>query len=332
MNYFIAVLSSIEFKIKTCYDLKNKTYLFMNYLVGTYYFFDSTKQILFAALPEIAYSLLGGKEVKLIEPGQQEVLGKIHDIINQLCEEANFTSGRLKIKVADSRHPVLTIGNAANCIITMSSEVIRALSKQSNSDESSDRHFKNAFNRIVGELPNDPEEIKKALKKKSNMELEGILGLYDRQQWDLTDHELKFVLGHEIKGHALGNDNSMRAGLYLTASLAWLIGTRILTSTALSTNFILAISIGKLVAAVWNRFRETQADLQSVENDPDAREGALLCFKKAAISEFAEQELAERNRNSKTFLELLSTPFNWLASLDYPSFSSRYAAVFNTRP
>src|SRR5262245_11166116 len=114
----------------------------MNYLLGSYYFYDATKQVLFSSVPEFANSLRGVIEVTALSPQQLAGLDKIQKIKNQLCIEAGIDPTQVQIKIMESRHQVITLGNSKDSIIALSTQFLHNICE---SKEESQKHFKNAF-------------------------------------------------------------------------------------------------------------------------------------------------------------------------------------------
>lgn len=283
-----------------------------------FYLYDSIKQVTFSCIPEFARNLWGGKEVSDLTKSQQENIGKINRLKDTLCQEAEMDPSRVKIVINKGGEPIITLGGLNDTIVALNDQVITGLK------EENDRYFLIAYQQYLDKFSDDPNIMARQIKKMDTSVLQTIIGLNDRCKWVLSDEEWRFVLGHEIKGHAKNHDNSWITGLYLTASLAMLIGTSTLSPSTTLFNIAITICTGKITATLMKRYCETQADLASIKDDSEATKGALHFFKKGMVIDLVQKELQARNKKSSGLSQKIINAVQWIMSADHPSSQERY--------
>lgn len=286
-----------------------------------FYLYDSIKQVTFSCIPEFARNLWGGKEIIELTNSQQENVEKINRLKDTLCQEAEMDPARVKIVINKGGEPIITFGGLNDIILAVNDTVITGLK------EPNDRYFLIAYQKYLDKLSDDPKVMARQIKKMDSSNLQAIIGLNDRCKWVLSDEEWRFVLGHEIKGHAKNHDNSWITGLYLTASLTMLVGTTLLSPSTTLFNIVITISTGKITATLMKRYCETQADLASIKDDSAATKGALQFFKKGVVLDLVQKELQGRNKKLSGILQKTSNAVEWIMSADHPSSQERYVKI-----
>ncbi len=293
----------------------------LNNLLCFAYGVNALKYIATTFKPDLAHKFSSGINISDLSPSQIDQIARIEKIRDEICQKHGLDPKIIKIAAhRGNKAAILNYGDRSFSIISFNEDI---LSLNSPSKDSINPQFLEEYNRQLSSFGDEPQKIKNAIKKLSYHESLSFGGLHDRCFFVLSDHELHFILKHEILGHTVNRDNLARTAISVSIAFFYLFISSILPSTN-TQNIIINISIFLVAVNVFNLFnrvQEKRSNSIGFSEEQSALEGAKRYFKKGYASELVDEKI--KSESKKTLIERLKL----LQISDYPTFEEEYKRV-----
>ena len=288
----------------------------MNSLLIGYLSFDSVRQLSGTFFPTIESNSPIKDSLNISE---NQALSKIKTLSDNI-----FLSKDNIIRLCKGSS-ISFEGTSSRTVLCIGVKVVRAIA---NGQKASSTPFLQSYDEEVNRYPASYAGIQKITQIKSDTELHTYLGLHNRCKWMLCEDEIRFILAHEIKGHAAHNDNAVKLAYLYVATLTVFVTLNIFFPDQPVIPLIaLSYLMGKVVGLPFSRHIESRADRVAVIDDKAAKRGAKRYFKKHLIAEVVSKELDRRNSAKKSVVQRIVDTIEDMSQLTHPSTASRLKTV-----
>ena len=257
-----------------------------------------------------------------LDKNEQQGLSVIKEITSQILKDGStITIGVAK----DGSDFCKLYGSKANAHLLFNRRVLQSLSGKITLLT---KLSKNTWEQMVHSLPDEPDQLILAIKKKKEDELGILIGLHDESKYNLSKDELYFVLCHEILGHYQNHDNEKLVRTKLIVTLISLVVIGIFGNSLPNSTpffifyFMLSLFFTALASSKVEFYNECNADCAGFHDKP-AKQGAKTFFKKMLVAETAQKRYYELKGIEGNKLE------NWKKEYHFghPSAESRYRSL-----
>lgn len=259
----------------------------------------------------------------------RESLSKVCLIAESLCKSAGLDYENVTIKPCEE-DAFSCSGLPYKTVVNIGVNVIKGISSRMDRESA---YFLKAYEEMIRKWPDSPKEIEKYVQARSDRSLHTYLGLHERCQWMLNDDEIRFILAHELKGHAASCDNASLLASALTISLVTYIGLQILfPDHSVATLLLISWIFAKMANLSFSRVVESSADYLAIKEDKEAKRGARFYFKRHLIAENAKEALESRPDRSISLVKSINDAIEGIERLKHPSVSARYQLSLASNP
>lgn len=238
---------------------------------------------------------LYGNQHSLLSKEMQKKLKRIEEIKNDICDLAHIPSSNINIRL-QNRGIVENHGNSSNAVLGVSLQLLTAYKMTSNKQSNLVTCVPaQTFQAFIEQLPNHPEEIRKTIESLSNEKKEDYAKLAKTFHLNVDDDEMRFIIGHEILGHALHNDalsHSLYSTFFNTGAFCTALIADAYCSFSGSTFFWQSVFHGVSYIGLQSVLltKEKKADIQSLKHKEHI-DGGIKFFKRMFVVNLLNEEL-----------------------------------------